>query len=205
MKNVKLNSNQIKKNFKSKNKNSKKITKNKSIDFADKESSGVSCGFSDQSYGCEISWEGINKSDNFKSNEEEYKKLNKANEENYSFDSSFYLEEENDNLFFNCDKNEKIIAEYESEIPEFGFQAIGKIKNNKTLNKKYAMEVDETDSESEINFVKSISRINKISEDYNNELTNKNVKKNQNKNYLKAIIKSETDDLKIHINEKDYK
>lgn len=194
-------------NIKSQIKNSKKTTKQqKTYDYSDLESSGNSCYFSDKSYECEISWEGINQSDNFKSNQEGNKKLNKDTKKIYSFDSSFYLEEENNNLPFNYDKNGKICAEYESEFSEFDFQAIGKIKKNKTINKKYALEEDYdfNDSENEINYVKSISRINKISEDFKDELTNKN-NKNLNKINSKGSLNKETDDLKVHINDTEYK
>lgn len=95
----------------------------------------------------------------------------------------------------------------------FDFQAIGKIKKKKTINKKYALDEDcesHNDSENEINFVKSISRINKLSEDYNDELFHENRKRDENKNkklrVATALLKNNSDEkLKVIINEKEYK
>lgn len=203
--------------LKSKKQIIKKSLKKKFNEVSDIETPGDSSyEFSDVSYGCEISWEGINKSNNYNQNKSEEKEKNlkknlkiekTENEENYSFESSFYLEEKSKNDF-PLNNQENICTKYDSEFSEFEIKEIGKIKNKRTVEKvkNFSSENDYSHDENLNNSVESISRINKLSEDYNDEICN-NINKKNKKYELKKkfLMKNDLDDLKIPINDKDYK
>jgi len=156
--------------------------------------------FTEESYECEISLDGISKSHYFKAKEERNKKQNKENEKVYRFDSSFNLDDEDDNLPFNCTNKEKIRSEHDSDVSEFEFKSIGR---KKTFNKKYNLEGDfewNKDSKNEINF-------NRITEDYNDEsvLEKINPNKKKKENLKQLIVKNDLDKFKFQINQKEYK
>jgi len=196
-----------KKALKSKYKKSQKNNKNILSHDSFLERSGKSYDFSDGNYECEISWEGINNLEKLKSNEfyeEKDEKLNENKvEENYSFESSFYLEEaSHDDFPLNNFVKEN--SEFESEFPEFGIHQLGKLENNKVIKKKnYKLEKD--DSENEIQFLmKSVSRIKKIKDDLKSEAKEENVKRRRNSNF-KKFHANEVEELNIPINDKQYK